>query len=119
MLQMVVVALAPQQDSRPLGLQLERIHAVLDGSLEDVVRQQHHGAAAAGETLRQPKRFGDAARLLLVRVEEPVDAERLPVAEESKELAGVGAAGEEHHLGYAGLLQGLDSVADYLAVIDR
>ena len=43
-----------------------------------------HDLVAVDEALREPERLGDAARLLLVGVEEPLDAVLMPVAEQRK-----------------------------------
>ena len=58
-----------------------------------------HDPVAVDEPLGQPERLGDAARPLLVGVEEPVDAVLVAVAEQAEELARVRAAGDEHQLG--------------------
>jgi hypothetical protein len=70
-----------QEDSRPNLLALEVRHERLDGSLHDVVGQHDHRAIAVNESLGQAKRLGDAARPLLIRVQQAVDAVLVTIAE--------------------------------------
>ena len=116
---MVQVGHLTEDDSRALLLLDERIDAAPDGAAEDVVREQHDHALAADESLRQAQRLGDAARPILVRVQEALDAELLAVAEQAQELAGVGSPRDQHHLRDAALHERLDRVVDHGPVVDR
>src|SRR5581483_2784227 len=86
-------------------------------TLEDVVCEEHADLVAADEALCQAERLGDAARLFLVGVEEPVDAPLVAVAEQAEELARVRPAGDEHDLVDAGTHERLDPVRDHGTVI--
>ena len=57
-----------------------------------------HDLVAVDEALREPERLGDAAGLLLVGVLRRSRPNSLAVAEQAEELAGVVAAGDEHHV---------------------
>ena len=62
-----------------------------------------HARSPRDEPLGEAERLGDPTRLLLVRVEEPVDPVLVAVAEQTEELARVRAAGDEHELRDAGV----------------
>src|SRR3984893_11575003 len=96
--QVVTIGLMREHDPSPVLLLRERLNAKPKGPLEDVVAEHDHRSIAPNEPLCQAERFGDASRLLLVRIEETVDAEVLTVAEQEQELAGVRASGDQHHL---------------------
>ena len=100
-------------------LSLEVLDDRPERPLEDVVGEQHAHLVARDEPLGEPERIGDAARLLLVAVEEPVDAVVVAVAEQAEELAGVRAAGDEHQLVDAGADERLDRVGDHRPVVQR
>ena len=108
-----------QQDARADGIGAEGVDHGPDGPLDDVVGQHDQHRPALGEVRGQPERLGDAARLLLVRVGQLVDAVLAPVAEQAQELAGVGPAGDEHDLVDAARHHGLDRPGDHRAVVDR
>ena len=117
--QVLDVALGREDDPAAALLPLEVLDDVLDRALEDVVGEHHADTVAADEALGEAERLGDAARLLLVPVGEPVDAELLAVAEQAQELARVRAAGDEHQLGDAALDERLDRVRDHRPVAER
>ena len=81
----------------------ELLDDVPDRPLEHVVGEHDDARIAVDEPLREPERLGDPARLLLVAVEELVDAVLVAVAEQAEELAGVRPAGDEHQLVDAGV----------------
>src|SRR3712207_7088551 len=58
-------------------------------------RSHHCDRVAVDEALGERERVGDAALLLLVGVQEPVDPVRMAVAEQPEEFAGVRPAGHE------------------------
>ena len=108
-----------QQDARADRIGPEGVDHGPDGALDDVVGQHDEHRPALGEVRGQAERLGDAARLLLVRVGELVDAVLVPVAEQAQELTGVGPAGDEHDLVDAARHHGLDRPGDHRAVVDR
>src|SRR5579862_3513470 len=87
--------------------------------LEDVVREQDTAAVTADETLGEPERLCDAARLVLVRVEEPLDAVLVAIAQQTKELAGMGPSGNQHQLVYTRLDESLNGVRHHRTVVQR
>src|SRR5215207_2185772 len=108
-----------QDDPGPGRLGQEVGHGRAHALLEDVVGQQDHHPVAVDEALGQPQGLGDAARLLLVGVQQPVDAVLVAVAEQPQELARVGAPGDHHQLGDPGRDERLDGVGDHRPVVDR
>src|SRR6202049_737280 len=114
-----MVGLARKHDARAAFLLLKRLDAWLQRSLEYIVPQKHDGPVATDEFLGEAERLGYASRFVLVRVEEAIYPELLPIAEQAKELARVVAPGDEHHLRHAALDECLDRVADHRPVIDR
>src|SRR5260221_9445957 len=118
-LQMVDVAHLVENDARAAILLAEGVDAVLDRAAEDVVREQHDHPLAADESLREAQCFRDAAGLVLIRVQQAVDAELLAVAEQAQKLAGVRSARDQHHLRDAALHERFDPVTDHRPVIDR
>ena len=108
-----------QQDARADRIGAERLDHGPDGPLDDVVGQHDEHRPAPGEVLGQPERLGDAARLLLVRVGQLIDAVLAPVAEQAEELAGMGPPGDEHDLVDAARHHGLDRPGDHRAVVNR
>src|SRR2546422_7188894 len=117
--EVLAILLSRQHDARSGRLLAERIDAALQGSAEDVVREEHHGAAATREALSEGEGFGDAARLRLVCIEQARDPELLTVAQQPQKLAGMRTARDEHDLRHACLDQRLDAVADHRPVVDR
>jgi hypothetical protein len=77
-------------------LSLERPGRFPERPLEDVVGEHHADAVAVDEPLGEPERVCDPPRVLLIRVEQPVDSVLMAVAEQAEELAGMGPAGDEH-----------------------
>ncbi len=116
---MLVLLDAREHDAGAAGLGAEVPHDRLERVLEDVVGEHDADLVAVDEPLGEREGVGDPARLLLVRVEETVDAELVAVAEQAEELARVGAAGDEHQLAQTGLDQRLDRVRDHRPVVDR
>src|ERR1700680_560376 len=114
-----MVGLASKHDACAASLLLKRLDAWLQRSLEYVVPQKHDGPVATDEFLGEAERLGYASRFVLVRVEEAIDPELLPIAEQAKELARVAASGVEPHSRHAALDECLDRVADHRPVIDR
>ena len=76
----------------------ECLDARPDRALEHVVRQQDHASIPGDKFLGETEGFGDTAGLVLVRVEEAVDAELVSVAQQAQELAGVRAPRHQHDL---------------------
>jgi hypothetical protein len=113
------IGLARQQNARALVLRSEGVRGGPEGALEDVVGEHHADTVAVDEPFRESERLGDPARLLLVRVQQPVDPVLVPVAEQAEELPGVRPTGDEHQLGQARAHERLDRVADHRAVVDR
>ena len=87
--------------------------------LEHVVGEHDDAGVAVDEALGEPEGLRDAARPLLVAVEELVDAVLVTVAEQAEELAGVRAAGDEHQLVDARFHERLDRVRHHRPVVDR
>ena len=102
----------------PLLLLGEALDRRPDRPPEDVVGEHDEDALVADEALGEPERLGDAAGAVLVGVGEPVDAVLLSVREQPQELAGVGAAGDDHDLVDPGLHERLDGVGDHRPVVD-
>ena len=119
MAQVLVVGDLGEDHTCPSLLDGEPLHNRRERALEDVVREQDAAAVAADEPLREPEGLGDAARALLVGVEETFDPVLVPVAEQPKELAGVSAARDEHQLREAGLDERLDRVRHHRPVVQR
>src|SRR5439155_4135344 len=92
----IAIAQPGEHDPGATRLPVERLHAGPERALEDVVGKQHNAAVPADELLSQAERLGDPTRLFLVRIEKPVDAELMAVAEQAQKLAGVRAAGDRH-----------------------
>ena len=116
---MFAIGLFRKDDSSTTFLLAKRFRTVANRPAEDVVTEQNHRAVASHELFGKAERFGDAPRLVLVRVEKPVDAKLLPVAEQAQELSCVRAPRDQHHLGYAGHHERFDRVADHRPVVDR
>ena len=108
-----------EQDPRALLLLLEVLDERPQRAAEDVVGEHHDDGLAADEALRQPERLRDPALLLLVGVEEPVDAVRVTVAEQAEELPRVRSAGDEHELRDARVHERLDGVRHHRPVVER
>ena len=108
-----------EQDPCPDRIGPERIDHGFDRPLHDVVGQHDEHRIAPDETLGQAKCFGDAARLLLIPVGEPVDAELVAVAQQAQELPGMGAAGHQHDLVDSGIDERLYRPGDHRTVVDR
>jgi hypothetical protein len=81
--QVFQVGLTREHHPRPAGLHCEGVDAGPQRSLENVVREKHHAAVAGHELLGEAERLRDPAGLLLVGVEEAIDAELVSVAEQS------------------------------------
>ena len=103
----------------PASWASKRSTTVADRPLEHVVGEHHDAAVAVDEPLGQPERVRDAAGLLLVAVEELVDAVLVAVTEQPEELARVRAARDEHQLGTPGADERLDRVGHHRPVVDR
>src|SRR5439155_7086080 len=71
------------------------------------------------EPLREAERLRDAARLLLVGIEEPVDAMLMPVAEQAEELPRMSAACDQHQLVDPGIDECLDREVDHRPIVNR
>jgi hypothetical protein len=108
-----------EDDPRPTRLPGEPFHHGSEWTLEDVVREQDAAAVAADEALSQPERLRNAARPLLVCVEEPLNPVLLSIAQQSKELPRVGAAGDQHQFREPGLHERLNGIRDHRAVVQR
>ena len=112
-----LVELGEQDPAAPL-LRAEILDRGHQRLLDHVVGEHYDDAPAAPEPLREPERLGDAARLVLVRVKEPVDPVLVPVAEQPEELAGVRPAGDEHQLRDVGLDERFDRPVHHRPVVD-
>ena len=119
MAQMLVLRKLGKRDARTAFLALEVLDDRPERLLEDVVGEQHAHLVAGDEPLGEPERIGDAARVLLVAVEELVDAVVVAVSEQAEELAGMRATGDEHQLVDAGADERLDRVRHHRPVVQR
>ena len=117
--EVVVLGDVRENDARATLLGGEPLDGRPQRLLEDVVGQEHAAPVAADEALREPERFGDPARFVLVGVEETVDPVLLAVAQQPKELARVGAAGDEHQLGEPRLDERFDCIRHHRPVVQR
>ena len=72
-------------------LALETLDGLRDRPFEHVVGEHDDDLVAVGEALGEAECLGDAARTLLVGVQEPVEAPLVAVPEEAEELARVRA----------------------------
>ena len=113
------IGLSREDEARAEVLAAEGLDDGPDRPLEHVVGEHDDAGIAVDEALGEAERLRDAARLLLVAVEELVDAVLVAVAEQAEELAGVRAAGDEHQLVDARLHERLDGVRDHRPVVDR
>src|SRR6478672_9489489 len=109
--QVLSVSLVREDDACSVRLLGEGVGAVFQTPLEDVVSEHHHHAIAVNESLGEAEGLGDAARLLLVRIEQSLDAKFVAVAKQSEELARMRAAGYKHHLRHTRFDHGFDRVA--------
>ena len=91
-----------EQQSAASGLLDKVLDVRADALADDVVAQHDHHFVAVDEALAQTERFGDAARLRLIRKLQAAQAELAAVAEQRQELTGVVAAGDDHDLVDAG-----------------
>ncbi len=113
------IRLLAQHDARPAQLLAKGFDAGPDRPLKDVVGQENDTTVTGHEPLGQAKRLGDAAGLVLVGIQQALDAELLPVAEQAEKLARVSPTGDQHDLVHAGAHQRFDRVVDHRAVVDR
>src|SRR5439155_27326326 len=68
--QVLGVSLRREDDPGAALLLLEIVDRGLDRALEDIVREHHEDAVAAGKALGEPKRFAGGDRVLVMRSEE-------------------------------------------------
>ena len=108
-----------EHDAGATLLPAKGLVARLDRPLEDVVREKDDAPVLGDELLRQAERLSDAAGLVLVGIEEALDAEFVPVAEQAEELACMGPPGDQHDLVHSRADQRLDRVVDHRSVVDR
>ena len=108
-----------EQDARPALLGGEVLDRGSKRALEHVVGEHHADPVAGPEPLGQPKRLRDPARLLLVRIEKPVDPVLMAVAEQAEELARMRPAGDEHQLVDTGVDERLDREVDHRPIVNR
>ena len=113
------IRLLAEHDARAVLLLAKRFDAGPDRPLKDVVGQEDDATVTGDELLGQAEGLGDAAGLVLVGVEEALDAELVPVAEEAQKLARMGPTGDQHDLVHARAHQRFDCVVDHRAVVDR
>src|SRR5579864_1056296 len=102
MAQVLVLGELGEDDPPSARLLREVVDDRAQRALEDIVGKQDAHLVAGDEALREPERVGDAARFLLIAVEELVDAVVVAVAKQAEKLASVRAAGDEHQLVDAG-----------------
>ena len=76
-------------------------------------------AVAVGKVLTEPQRVGDAAFALLVGVIDILQPELAPVTEQSQEVAGRVATGDDHDVANPGAAQCLERIVDHRLVVDR
>jgi hypothetical protein len=113
------VVFAREEDARAATLRAEVFDRELDRTLDHIVREHHAHGRAFDESLGEPERLRDPALLFLVRVEQPVDAVFVPVAEQAEELTGVRTACDEHQLADARVHERVDRVRHHRPVVDR
>ena len=119
MTQVLVLLDARENDPRAAVLSFEVLDDGSQRAREHVVREHHADLVALDEPLRECERLCDPAGLVLVGVEEPLDAVLVAVAEQRQERARVRPAGDEHQLGDAGADECVDRPVDHRPVVDR
>ena len=90
-----------------------------DGTLNDVIAQDHAYFLTVGKVLGQGQRIGNAALAFLIGVVQVSEPELLAIGEQAQKIARVSPAGHQQDIADSGVHQGLDRVKDHGLVVDR